>query len=185
MKSEFEGANKIYRNSFFNGKMGYGSFIGPYCELEANIGRYTSIAPHVRNNRGIHPTYSPFATTCPMFYSIKKQNGLTFANRMMFEEFKAPVVIGNDCWIGENVFLGSDITISDGSIVLAGAVVTKDVPPYAIVGGVPAKVLRYRYDEETIRFLLNIKWWNFDHNWLCKNWELLCDIEKLKSTIKD
>ena len=65
-------------------------------------------------------------------------------------------------------------------MVLAGAVVTKDVPPYAVVGGIPAKVIKYRYDDETIKFLLRIQWWNNDIEWLQKNWRLLNDINKLK-----
>lgn len=65
--------------------------------------------------------------------------------------------------------------------MLAGAVVTKDVPPYAIVGGVPAKIIRYRYDEETIAFLLRIKWWDMPEDWLKENWRLLNDMDKLKA----
>lgn len=160
--------------------MGYGSYIGPNCEITANIGRFTSIAPFVRTNCGVHPYTYPYATTCPMFFSTQKQNGVTFADRMMFEEFKPPTTIGNDVWIGENVFFRGGLTIGDGAVVLAGAVVTKDVPPYAIVGGVPAKVIKYRYDEETIKFLLDFKWWNMDVAWLKEHWELLCDVEKLK-----
>ena len=70
--------------------------------------------------------------------------------------------------------------IHDGAVVLANAVVTKDVPSYAIVGGVPAKIVGYRYDEETIIFLNKIKWWNNNPEWFEKNWKLLCDIDKLK-----
>ena len=91
--------------------------------------------------------------------------------------------IGSDCWIGENVFIVGGVNIGDGAVVLAGAVVTRDVPPYAIVGGLPAKILKFRYDEETIRWLLKFQWWNKELNWLKKNWELLCDITKLKETI--
>lgn len=180
LRSRFEGANKVYPHASFNGSMGYGSYIGPYSEIDANIGRFTSIAPFVRTNRGIHPYTYPYATTCPMFFSTRQQNGNTFADRMMFGEIKEKVNIGSDCWIGENVFLTGGITIGDGAVVLAGAVVTKDVPSYAIVGGVPAKVIKYRYDEETIRFLLDFKWWNKDIKWLREHWELLCDIDKLK-----
>ncbi len=99
---------------------------------------------------------------------------------MMFEELRPMAIIGNDCWIGENVFYVGGITIGDGAVVLAGAVVTKDVPPYAIVGGVPAKVLKYRYDDDTIQFLLRIKWWNNSIEWLRENWQLMTDIDKLK-----
>lgn len=178
--SKFEGANKIYPHVRFNGHLGFGSYIGPYSEINANIGRFTSIANYVRTNLGFHPMTVPFATTSPMFFSTRKQNGKTFADRMMFNERNPPTTIGNDVWVGENVFFVGGLKISDGAVVLAGAVVTKDVPPYAIVGGVPAKILRYRYDEDTIRFLQNLKWWDRDVEWLKEHWELFCDIDKLK-----
>ena len=185
LDSEFEGANKIYPHTSFSGKLGYGSYIGPNCSISANIGRFTSIAPYVRTNNGRHPYTYPYATTSPMFFSTRKQNGKTFARKNMFEEFVNPPIIGNDCWVGENVFIAGGIKIGDGAVVLAGAAVTKDIPPYAIVGGVPAKIIRYRYDEETIQFLLGIKWWNQDVMWLQQHWDLWCDINELKSFFKN
>ena len=185
LSSSFEGANKLYPHSYFKGSMGYGTYIGPNSEIEANIGRFTSIANYVRTNTGIHPIEEPYCTTSPMFFSTQKQNGKTFADRMMFDEFKEATYIGNDVWVGENVFFAGGLTIGDGAVVLAGAVVTKDVPPYAIVGGVPAKVLKYRYDDKTIKWLLHLKWWNMDLKWLKEHWELLCDIDKMKSYFKD
>ncbi|MBQ9667026.1 MAG: CatB-related O-acetyltransferase [Bacteroidaceae bacterium] len=180
---QFEGANKIYGYSKFCGSMGYGSYIAHHCEISANIGRFSSIASYVRTNCGIHPITYPYATCCPMFFSTQRQCGKTFADKMMFEELKEPSKIGNDCWIGENVFFVGGLTIGDGAVVLAGAVVTKDVPPYAVVGGVPAKILKYRYDDETIKFLLDFQWWNKDVKWLSHNWALLCDIDKLKNIV--
>ena len=187
--SEFEGMNKIYPCTSFRGFLGFGSYIASHCELNAKIGRFCSIAPYVRCNVGIHPTTYPYVSTAPCFYSLNKnksQNGMTFATSQMFKEFAYTengfgVEIGNDVWICENVFINGGIKISDGAVVLAGAVVTKDIPPYAIVGGVPAKILKYRYDEDTINFLLKIKWWNNSIEWFKTNWELLCDIEKLKT----
>ena len=181
LDSEFEGANKICPHTSFSGKLGYGSYIGPNCSISAIIGRFTSIAPYVRTNNGRHPYTYPYATTCPMFFSTRKQNGKTFARKNMFEEFVNPPIIGNDCWVGENVFIAGGVKIGDGAVVLAGAIVTKDVPCFAIVGGVPARVINYRYDNDTILFLQNLKWWNMDVEWLTQNWELLCDIEKLHS----
>ena len=178
--STFEGANKVGPNSYFSGSMGYGSYIGGYCSIAANIGRFTSIAPYVHSNRGIHPYTFPYVTTCPMFFSLQKQNGKTFAKKQTFIEYKDKPIIGNDCWIGENVFVSGGVKIGDGAVVLAGAVVTKDIPDYAIVGGVPAKIIKYRYDNETIAFLQKIRWWNNSIDWLEKNWELLNDIQKLK-----
>lgn len=177
-KSFFEGANKICYNSVFTGSMGYGTYIGAYSYVEANIGRFTSIAPYVRTSLGVHPFLRPYATTCPMFYSTLKQNGYSFATRTMFKEIVEPVTIGNDCWIGENVFITGGKKIGDGAVVLAGAVVTKDIPPYAIAAGVPAKVIRFRYEPETIQKLLEMKWWNKDIGWLEKNWEKFCNIDE-------
>ena len=74
----------------------------------------------------------------------------------------------------------SGVRIGDGAVVLAGSVVTKDIPPYAIVGGIPAKVIKYRYSEEDVAYLLNVCWWNKDVEWLRENTLLFLDIEKLK-----
>ena len=178
--STFEGANKICPHTRFKGSLGYGTYIAQHCEIDADIGRFCSVADHVRTNIGVHPITSPYATTSPMFYSTLKQNGKTFADKEIFNELKERTRVGNDVWIGENAFFTGGLTIGDGAVILAGAVVTKDVPPYAIVGGVPAKILKYRYDEDTIKFLLNIKWWDRDISWLKDNWYLLCNIEELK-----
>ena len=78
------------------------------------------------------------------------------------ETFIKPCEIGNDVWIGDNVFIKSGVKIGDGAVVGAGAVVTKDVPPYAVVVGVPARVIKYRFDEKTIAELLELKWWDLD-----------------------
>ncbi len=86
-------------------------------------------------------------------------------------------IIGNDVWIGSNVLIIGGIKIGDGAIVAAGAVVTKDVPPYAIVGGIPARIIRFRFDKEQINKLLELKWWNKDDDWLIKNNYLFCNVE--------
>ena len=97
----------------------------------------------------------------------------------------SPLWIGNDVWIGEGAFLAGGITVGDGAMILARAVVVQDVPPYAIVGGVPAKIISFRYDEDTINCLLGIQWWNLEPTWLKENWKLHCDIDKMKSYFKD
>ena len=178
--SKFEGANRIGCNSIINGDMGFGSYMGNNCSIYANIGRFTSIAPNVIVNPGLHPHTFPFATTCPMFFSPAMQNGYSFCKKKYFNEFKPKVSIGHDCWIGEKVFIVGGVKIGNGAVVLGGAYVTKDVPDYAVVGGVPAKVLKYRYDDSTIQFLQKIEWWNNSIEWFDNNWKLLIDMDKLK-----
>ena len=188
LQAQFEGMNKIYSHSSFGGILGYGSYIGHHSSLTAKIGRFCSISNHVICNAGIHPFQAPFATTSPCFFSLRKQNGTTFATQQMLNEIKTTdnegafdCEIGNDVWICEGVFINGGIHIADGAVVLAHAVVTKDVPPYAIVGGVPAKIIGYRYDEATIKWLLNVQWWNNPIAWFRAHWSLLCDIDKLKA----
>lgn len=183
--SSFEGANNICGNTYFTGSMGYGSYIGPHGSFSGKVGRFTSIAGKCYVIAGRHPYKEPFVTTCPMFFSLMKQNGYTFANEQLYDEFKYAedsnfVIVGSDCWIGYDVKLIEGIRVGDGAVILAGAVVTKDVPPYSIVGGVPARIIDYRYDEETIQFLLNTKWWDNDIKWMKKNWKLLTDINALR-----
>lgn len=181
--SFFEGANSLGHGSHFHGNMGYGTYICGDCNIEGTIGRYTSIAYGVRTICGTHPYKDPFATTSPMFFSLRKQAMETFASSQRFEELLSPPTIGNDCWIGERVSIVGGIEIGDGAIVLTGAVVMKNVPPYAIVGGIPAKVIKYRYDEATIDWLLRVKWWNRPIEWHRENSELLCDIDKMKAIL--
>ena len=188
LQAQFEGMNKIYSHSSFGGILGYGSYIGHHSSLTAKIGRFCSISNHVICNAGIHPFQAPFATTSPCFFSLRKQNGATFTTQQMLNEIKTTdnegafdCEIGNDVWICEGVFINGGIHIADGAVVLAHAVVTKDVPPYAIVGGVPAKIIGYRYDEATIKWLLNVQWWNNPIAWFRAHWSLLCDIDKLKA----
>lgn len=181
--------NQIHRNVNFNGYLGFGSYIAPDSLIHGKIGKFCSIASHVRCNAGRHPYTYPYVSTAPCFFSLNKnsQNGSTFATRQEYDEYayvdqdkKRAITIGNDCWIGEGAFLVGGISIGDGAVVLAHAVVTKDVPPFAIVGGVPAKIINYRYSQEDIDFLLRIKWWNNSLDWFKTHWYLLNDFEKLK-----
>lgn len=184
--STFEGMNRIGRKTLFDGNMGLGSYIADNCVIVANVGRFCSIAENVRTNIYSHPLTYPYVTTSPYFFSTKKQNGFSLCTEDHFEEKRTikntdiPISIGNDVWIGEGAFLVGGITIGDGAVVLAHAVVTKDVPPYAIVGGVPAKVVKYRFDTEDIDFLCTIKWWDKGEDWINSHLECMLNFDKLR-----
>lgn len=182
--ASFEGANSIGSGSWYEGAMGYGSYIGKSCMIWADIGRFSSIGNDVYCNPSTHPFTPPTATTSPMFYSDRRQTGITFCNSKCFNEWRGRTKIGCDCWIGDKVFLAGGLNVGDGAVILAGAVVVKDVPAYAIVGGVPAKIIKYRYDQERISYLNSLQWWNKPLDWLKDNWELLNDIERLQRDVK-
>ncbi|CAC6091259.1 streptogramin A O-acetyltransferase Vat(B) [Staphylococcus epidermidis] len=97
--------------------------------------------------------------------------------------FKGDTVVGNDVWIGQNVTVMPGIQIGDGAIVAANSVVTKDVPPYRIIGGNPSRIIKKRFEDELIDYLLQIKWWDWSAQKIFSNLETLCssDLEKIKS----
>ena len=129
---------------------------------KCTIGKFCSIGPNFCCGLGSHPING--ISTSPMFYSTGKQNGISLCEETSYEETK-PTFIGNDVFIGANVTLLDGVSISDGAVVGTGAVVTKNVPPYAVVAGVPATVIKYRFDEKTIERLLKSRWWdNPDEN---------------------
>lgn len=185
--STFEGHNKIGKFSIFKGELGRYSYIGDNAVVLGKVGRYTSIANGVKVISGRHPLREPYVSTHPVFYAKHCVVGETFVKEQLFDEYlyvksadgKAySAIIGNDCWIGEGASIIGGIIISDGAVVLANATVTKDVPPYAIVAGVPAKVIGFRYDEQTINSLLAKQWWNKDDSELKEKVLLFSDIKQ-------
>lgn len=129
----------------------------------ADIGKFCSIGPNTVIGYGNHPI--DFISTSPLFYHTGLIFDKTFAVKEAFETHER-VTIGNDVWIGSNVYIRNGISIGDGCVIAAGAVVTKDVAPYAIVGGVPARLIKYRFSENIIKELLRIKWWNWSDEML-------------------
>jgi acetyltransferase-like isoleucine patch superfamily enzyme len=185
VNSVFEGHNYIGRNSTFNGELGYGSYIGKNSEVRGKIGRFTSISDCVRVVNGLHPS-KEFVSTHPAFYSTACCVGLSYCDKNLFDEFKYAdddkkfdVVIGNDVWIGFGATILAGVKIGDGAIVAAGAVVTKDVAPYAIVGGVPANTIKYRFSEDEIKKLMKLRWWDKGLDWIKSNGEKFSSINKL------
>ena len=139
------------------------------------IGKFCSIGPDIKCGLGRHPTHT-FVSTHPIFYSTLKQAHISFADKNYFEDFKK-IDIGNDVWIGANAIIVDGVEIGDGSIIAANSVVNKNVPPYAIVAGTPAKIVRYRFNDVEINYLLNHKWWERELSWLRNNYKLFHDIK--------
>lgn len=122
------------------------------------IGRFCSIGPNFFSGWGIHPSNG--ISTSPMFYSTKKQNGFTLCDKDKLIE-REEIVIGNDVFIGANVTILDGVKIGDGAIIGANSIVNKNVAAYSIVGGSPAKLIKFRFSEEKIEKLLALKWWNW------------------------
>ena len=184
-----EGYNRICRDSYIsNSSFGFGSYVGINASIiSTKIGRFSSIGPHVRVTSGKHPTEG-FASMHPAFYSIRKQVGFTFVDVQKYDEGLDKVShtsIGNDVWIGDSAVIMEGITIGDGAVIAAGSVVTKDVPAYAIVAGVPAKILKYRFNDAQREDLLDIQWWNKDIKWIKENAERFSDVDELISFCRE
>lgn len=130
---------------------------------DLTIGRYCSVAQYVDIAPARHPsTWLSISARQYVdgYLSFDKFSGQK-TKCLDFKMFK-PVTIGNDVWIGTGAVIMGGVNIGDGAIIASGAVVTHDVPPYAIVGGVPAKVIRFRFDQEIIKRLLELRWWEYD-----------------------
>lgn len=157
-----------------NTSVGDFSYIGTEVRLNyTSIGKFCSIGPGVYAGLGVHPT-STFVSTSNHLYS-----GDPLQTEAPFFEDYRETTIGNDVWIGARAIIIDGVQIGDGAVVGAGAVVTKDVPPYAIVGGVPAKIIKYRFEPDQISFLNQFRWWDRDSDWIMKNKTLLSDIKVL------
>lgn len=153
-------------------KIGRHSFCGYDCTvLNAEIGSFCSIAQEVTIGGAAHPIQ--FVSTSPVFLSHRDSVKAKFS-RHVYEHLPR-TVIGHDVWIGYRATIRSGVTIGTGSVVGMGAVVTKDVAPYSIVGGNPAKVLRSRFEADVVEALLKSAWWDWDDERLTRAATLFTD----------
>ena len=151
----------LYKPSIKNvGKCTYSSEDIYIATSKTSIGAFCSIGMHVVLGHGNHPinylSSSPYLYFDEIGYKDKKQP----SHEEMWQ--CEPIEIGNDVWIGDGVFVKNGVKIGDGAIIGAKAVVTKDIPPYAIAVGCPAKVIKFRFEQNIIDDLLETKWWELD-----------------------
>lgn len=160
------GSTDIVDSSF-----GRNTYVADAKVAHADVGAFCSIGPEALIGSGTHPTN--FVSTSPLFYSTRTLFGRSFAVQDLVDD-TARVFIGNDVWIGAKAIIFNGTRIGHGAIIGAAALVNKDVPPYAIVGGVPAKILRMRFPDEVVDALLRWRWWELPDDILVKLADQFC-----------
>lgn len=180
-RSSFPKCTAICRGSKMNNStVGKYSRVGINVEVNnATIGNFTRIGRNSIIGPGVHPTN--LLTSHNIFYKKNSLGRAEWVGKVDFNE-EQRIEIGHDVWIGLNCIIMDGVKIGDSSIIAAGAVVTKDIPPFAIAGGVPAKVIKYRFPQEIINRLMNIQWWNLPDEEITRAIDLF---HKTNPTIED
>lgn len=172
-KCEFEGNNAFGNHVYLSASsFGFGSYTGNYCEFSnCKIGRFCSIGNYVKVVSANHPISDNIATH-PAFYSAAyyfsyAHQPCVIEHLMTLKGYECE--IGNDVWIGDNVLIKGGVNIGDGAVIGMGSVITKDVEPYSVVVGVPAKTIKKRFSDKEIEQLLKLKWWDKPLEWIEKH----------------
>ncbi len=155
---DFEKNNVLYRYPINGDKLK----VGKFCSIACGVKFLFTSANHTMHSISTYPF--------PIFF---EEWGLDVTNITSAWDNKGDIVIGNDVWIGYEAIVLSGVTIGDGAIIGTRAVVTKDVPPYTIVGGIPAKPIRKRFSDEVISKLLELQWWNWPENRIKENIDVI------------
>jgi acetyltransferase-like isoleucine patch superfamily enzyme len=158
-----------------------------YVETDARvtsavIGKFTAIGPRAQVGLLGHPV-ADNASLHPAFYLHRPRFGYDLVPRDLHDD-ALPTTLGNDVWIGSAALIRDGITVGDGAVIGAGSVVTRDVPPFAVAAGTPARVLRFRFDEDTIAFLQALRWWDRSDAWLQEHAELMGDVHRLRQVVE-
>ena len=151
---QFERNNVLYQYPINHDKL----IIGKFCSIACGAKFIFNSANHTLSSVSTYPF--------PIFF---EEWGLNIKDVAAAWDNKGDIIIGNDVWIGYEAVIMAGVTIGDGAIIGTRAVVTKDVPPYTIVGGVPAKTIRKRFNNETLDELLKIKWWDWSEERIARN----------------
>lgn len=156
--TKFEQNNVLYQYAINHDRL----IIGKFCSIACGAKFLFNSANHTMTSLSTYPF--------PLFFEewrLEKENVIEAWDN------KGDIIIGNDVWIGYNSIILAGVIIGDGTIIGTNAVVTKDVPPYTIVGGVPARFIRKRFNDETIDKLLKIKWWNWSEEKISQNIKMI------------
>jgi acetyltransferase-like isoleucine patch superfamily enzyme len=156
------------------------SFCGYDCTiLNADIKSFCSIANRVTIGGVAHPM--EFVSTSPAFLSHKDSIKTKFSHHQYLPVIRT--IVGNDVWIGAGVYVKAGVSIGDGAVIGMGSIVTKDVPPYAVFAGNPAKLIKMRFEEEIVNALLKMQWWDLPDSKLIENAKYFNDPKKMLSKV--